>query len=161
MKSKVGLRAQKKAVRGKHGTSIRTYWVKTSPKLEARKGNREIPAQHRHTAADLIRKYPLHTLGLSLADGIATGVGASAGGHLGSRRGVPKLGAFAGGFAGLSAFTELSRHTGLIRRSVKPTLGPYKSHGEVTKLRLAQLGSMYVGYKLGRMGTDRIIRGHR
>ena len=154
MKSRAGLKKQVKTIRG---GGHRTYWVKATPKLEARKGNRELPAEHRHTAVGLIRKYPLHTLGLSFADGIATGAGASAGSHLGARRGAPKLGAFAGGFAGGDAFLELSRRTGLTRRAVKPTLGAYKSHGEVVKLRLAQLGSMYVGYKLGRMGDRKSV----
>ena len=79
--SRAGLKKVSKSVKGKHGPIGRTYWVKSSPKVEARKGNRPM------TAGEYVKTHALHVAGRNVAHGAGTMLGAEMGGHLGNKIG--------------------------------------------------------------------------
>lgn len=63
MKSRAGLKKQVKTIRG---GGHRTYWVKSSPKVEARKGNRQI------SAGEMLKAHGLQIAARGAAHGVAT-----------------------------------------------------------------------------------------
>ncbi len=63
MKSKAGLKKQVKTIRG---GGHRTYWVKATPKVEARKGNRQI------SAGEMLKSHGLQIAARGAAHGAAT-----------------------------------------------------------------------------------------
>lgn len=79
--SRAGLKKVSKSVKGKHGPIVRSYWVKASPKLEARKGNRTM------TAGEYVKTHALHVAGRNVAHGAVSMLGAEMGGHLGNKIG--------------------------------------------------------------------------
>lgn len=89
-----GLVQKKITTKGKHGPVIRSYWVKASPKAEAKKGNR------RMGAGEYLKAHGLQLAGRSAAVGVASGVGTIAGHHAGMRAGVKISNSYAGAAVG-------------------------------------------------------------
>ena len=79
--SRAGLKKVSKSVKGKHGPIVRSYWVKSSPKVEARKGNRPM------TAGEYMKTHALQVAGRNVAYGAGSMLGAEMGGHLGNKIG--------------------------------------------------------------------------
>lgn len=127
-----GLVRKVKVVRGKHGSTKRTYWVKSTSKGK--------------TAAGVIRSSPGKALGQLFLLGVGAGAGSAAAQRL--RKG--KVSGLVGGLAGASLVQEAYRRSAHAKASADHEVGWYKNSSEPFKLRLAQLTSGVAGYALGR-----------